>query len=222
MRDEFPIPQQSEILASLSGAEVHSSLDALSGFTQLEMAEEDAEKTAFRTHKGLFQFKWMPFGLTNGPPIFQCIMQSVLSPYLWLFCLVYIDNIVVYSTSYEEHIKHLDRVLGAIEKAGLTLSPAKCHLFYPLIVLLGHKVLRLGLSMRNERVKAVLELECPQKVSQLQTFLRMLVYFSAFCTMPLYAAPFSNYFRRELSGNGLATRNAPLKMERKHWRQARF
>ena len=69
--DEFPIPCQSEILASLSGAKVLSSLDVLSGFTQLEMAEEDAEKTAFQTHRGLFQFKRMPFGLTNGPPTFQ-------------------------------------------------------------------------------------------------------------------------------------------------------
>lgn len=71
MCDEFPIPCQSEILTSLSGAKVLSSLDTLSGFTQLEMAEEDAEKTAFRTHRGLFQFKRMPFGLTNGPPTFQ-------------------------------------------------------------------------------------------------------------------------------------------------------
>ena len=69
--DEFPIPRQSDILASLSGAQVLSSLDALSRFTQLELAEEDIEKTAFETHRGLFQFKHLPFGLRNGPSIFQ-------------------------------------------------------------------------------------------------------------------------------------------------------
>ena len=184
--DEFPIPRQSEILASLSGAQVLSSLDALSGFTQLELAEEDVEKTAFRSHRGLFQFKRLPFGLRNGPSIFQRVMQGILAPYLWIFCLVYIDDIVIYSKSYEEHIDHLDKVLEAIEKAGLTLSPKKCHLFYGSILLLGHKVSRLGLSTHTEKVKAIMELEHPRKLSQLQAFLGMVVYFSAF--IPYYAS----------------------------------
>jgi hypothetical protein len=183
--DEFPIPRQSEILSSLSGAQVLSSLDALSGFTQLELHEDDIEKTAFRTHRGLFQFKRMPFGLRNGPSIFQRVMQGILAPYLWLFCLVYIDDIVVFSKSYEEHITHLDKVLEAIEKSGITLSPNKCHLFYSSILLLGHKVSRLGLSTHAEKVKAIVELERPRKLSQLQAFLGMVVYFSAF--IPYYA-----------------------------------
>ena len=183
--DEFPIPRQSEILASLSGAQVLSSLDALSGFTQLEMAEEDVEKTAFRTHRGLFQFRRLPFGLRNGPSIFQRMMQNILAPYLWIFCLVYIDDIVVYSKSFEEHIVHLDKVLGAIEHAGITLSPTKCHMFYNSILLLGHKVSRLGLSTHSEKVRAIAELRRPSKVSELQTFLGMIVYFSAF--IPFYA-----------------------------------
>ena len=184
--DKFPIPRQSEILQSLSGAQVLSSLNALSGFTQLELDPEDVEKTAFRTHRGLFQFKRMPFGLRNGPSIFQRVMQGILSPYLWLFCLVYIDDIVVYSKSYEEHIKHLDLVLQAIENAGITLSPSKCHLFYGSILLLGHKVSQLGLSTHLEKVNAILALERPKKLSQLQTFLDMVVYFSAF--IPYYAS----------------------------------
>lgn len=183
--DKFPLPRQSEILASLSGAQVLSSLDALSGFTQLEMDPDHKEKTAFRTHRGLFQFKRMPFGLRNGPSIFQRITQGILSPYLWLFCLVYIDDIVVYSRSYEDHIEHLDKVLSLIEKSGLTLSPTKCHLFYGSILLLGHKVSRLGLSTHAEKVKAVLDLARPTKLSELQTFLGMAVYFSAF--IPFYA-----------------------------------
>ena len=80
--DEFPLSRQSEILASLSGSQVLSSLDALSGFTQLEMDSEHIEKTAFRTHRGLSQFKRMPFGLQNGPAIFQRVMQGILAPYL--------------------------------------------------------------------------------------------------------------------------------------------
>ena len=195
--DEFPIPRQSEILSSLSGAQVLSSLDALSGFTQLELHEDDVEKTAFHTHRGLFQFKRMPFGLRNGPSIFQRVMQGILAPYLWLFCLVYIDDIVVFSKSYEEHITHLDKVLEAIEKSGITLSPNKCHLFYGSILLLGHKVSRLGLSTHVEKVKAILELERPRKLSQLQAFLGMVVYFSSF--IPYYAficAPLFHLMRK--------------------------
>ena len=184
--DEFPIPRQSEILSSLSGAQVLSSLDALSGFTQLELDLADVEKTAFRTHWGLFQFKRMP-------SIFQRVMQGILAPYLWLFCLVYIDDIVVYSKWYKKHIEHLDLVLEAIEKAGIMLSPKKCHLFYGSILLLGHKVSWLGLSTHAEKVKAIVDLERPKKLSQLQTFLGMVVYFAAF--IPYYASIGSPLFQ---------------------------
>jgi hypothetical protein len=102
--DEFPLPCQSEIMQALSGSQVLSSLDALSGFTQLSLVEEDKEKTAFRSHCGLYQFKRMPFGLHNGPSIFQRVMQGILAPYLWIFTLIYIDDIVVFSKSYEDHL----------------------------------------------------------------------------------------------------------------------
>ena len=134
----------------------------------------------------MFQFRRLPFGLRNGPSIFQRVMQGILAPYLWIFCLVYIDDIVIYSKSYEDHIDHLDKVLEVIENAGLTLSPKKCHLFYGSILLLGHKVSRLGLSTHAEKVKAIMELECPKKLSQLQAFLGMVVYFFAF--IPYYAS----------------------------------
>lgn len=195
--DEFPIPRQGEILSALSGAQVLSSLDALAGFTQIEVDTRDIEKTAFRTHKGLFQFRRMPFGLRNGPAIFQRVMQGILAPFLWLFALVYIDDIIVYSRSYEEHILHLDKLLEAIEKSGLTLAPQKCHLFYSSVLLLGHKVSRLGLGTHEEKVKAIQQLRRPNKVSKLQTFLGMVVYFSSF--IPYYssiAAPLFQLLRK--------------------------
>lgn len=139
-------------------------------------------------------------------------VNSTVSPYLWLFCPVYIHDIVMYSVFYEDHIEHLDQILGAIKKAGLTLSPTKCHLFYPLIILLGHKVMWLGLSTHEEKVKAVVDLERPTKTSQLQTFLGMLVYLSAF--IPHYASicsPSFSYCAKALSGIGRRNRRMPLK-----------
>jgi len=94
--DEFHIPQQSEILQALLGAQVLTTLDTLAGFNQLPITE-DQEKMGFRSHQGLHQFKQLPFGLCNGPSVFQRVMQGILAPFLWIFSLVYINNIVVYS-----------------------------------------------------------------------------------------------------------------------------
>ncbi|RXW12198.1 hypothetical protein EST38_g13657 [Candolleomyces aberdarensis] len=183
--DEFPLPRQEDILQTLSGSRYLSTLDALSGFTQLTIRKEDREKLAFRTHRGLFQFKRMPFGYRNGPAVFQRVMQNVLSPYLWLFCLVYIDDIVIFSRTFEEHLGHVDQVLGAIRDAKITLSPTKCHFGYQSILLLGQKVSRLGLSTHKEKVEAILELKEPRNVHELQVFLGMMVYFSSY--IPFYA-----------------------------------
>lgn len=195
--DEFPIPRQSEIIQALSGSQVLSSFDALAGFTQLEMEVNEKEKTAFRCHLGLFQFKRMPFGLRNGPSIFQRIMQGVLSPFLWLFALVYIDDIVIFSKSWDDHLVHLDKVLGAISAAGITLSPSKCFVGFASILLLGQKVSRLGLSTHAEKVAAIMELERPKSLQELQRFLGMVVYFSQY--IPFYsfiAAPLFTLLRK--------------------------
>lgn len=157
------------------------------------MAKEDKAKTAFRSHLGLYQFKRMPFGLRNGPAIFQRIMQEILSPFLWLFALVYIDDIVVYSKSYADHLQHLDQVLQAVEESGITLSPSKCHFFYSSILLLGHKVSRLGLSTHEAKIEAIDRLAAPTNIPSLRTFLGMAVYFSAF--IPYYSFTVAPLFK---------------------------
>ena len=183
--DEFPLPRQDNILQALTGSHWLSTLDALAGFTQLQMSPDAKEKTAFRTHRGLYQFKCMPFGYRNGPAVFQRVMQSVLAPFLWVFALVYIDDIVIYSKTFNKHLNHLDKVFEAIEKSGITLSPAKCHLAYQSLKLLGQKVSRLGLSTHKEKVDAIRELSAPKNVHELQMFLGMMVYFSLY--IPFYA-----------------------------------
>lgn len=183
--DEFPLPKQEDILQALTGTQWLSTLDALSGFTQIPIAVKDKEKTGFRTHRGLHHFNRMPFGLTNGPSTFQRIMQTVLAPFLWVFALVYIDDIVVYSYSFEEHLEHLKKVFKAFQQANLTLSPQKCHFAYQSLLLLGQKVSRLGLSTHKEKVDTILNLAEPRNVRELQSFLGMMVYFSAY--IPFYS-----------------------------------
>lgn len=192
-------------MQALSGAQVLSSLDALSGFTQLTVKEEDREKSAFRSHRGLYQFKRLPFGLRNGPSAFQRVMQGVLSPFLWLFALVYIDDIVVFSKTYKEHLVHLRAVFDAIIEAKLTLSPPKCHLGYSSILLLGLKVSRLGLSTHKEKIRAIIEIDRPSNPKELSSFLGMTIYFSQF--VPFYsdwAAPLFRLLKKDTKWNWTA------------------
>jgi hypothetical protein len=183
--DEYPLPRQSDIIQCLTGAQWLSTFDALSGFTQLEIDERDRPLTAFRTHRGHYQFIRLPFGLRDGPSIFQRVMNEVLSEHLWIFVLVYIDDIVVYSKTFDEHVDHVDWVLRVIAEAGLTLAPGKCYLGYQSLLLLGQKVSRLGVSTHKEKVDAIVALKPPKNASELQTFLGMMVYFSNY--IPFFA-----------------------------------
>ena len=127
--------------------------------------------------------------------MFQRVMQGILAPFpfLWVFSLVYIDNIIVYSKSYNEHLAHLDQVLQAVKEAQITLSPKKCHFTYTSILLLGQKVSHLGLSTHAEKVKAITELVVPSNVCTLQSFLGMAVYFLHY--IPGYASKASPLFK---------------------------
>ena len=127
----------------------------------------------------------MPFGYQNGPVVLQRVMQKILAPFLWIFALVYIDDIVIFSKSFEDHCRHIEDVLEAINSAEITLSPSKCHFGYQLIMLLGQKVSWLGLSTHKENVDAILQLDNPRSIHDLQVFLGMMVYFSSY--IPFYA-----------------------------------
>jgi hypothetical protein len=182
--DEFPLPKQEDILQALKGSQWLSTLDTLPGFTQLEEEPKEWEKLAFQTHRGLWQFVRMPFGYKNGPSIFQQIMQNILAPFLWIFASFYIDDIVIFSLNFKDHISHLDQVFKAIEKSGVTLAITKCHFGYQSLLLLGQKASQLWLSTHKQKVDAILQLEEPKDRHDLQVFLGMMVYFSTY--IPFY------------------------------------
>jgi hypothetical protein len=193
LSDEYPLPKQSDILRTLSGSQWLSTFDALSGFQQVEIVPEHRHITTFRTHKeGLLEFTRLPFGLRNGPAVFQRIMNKVLARFLWLYVLVYIDDIVVYSPTFEDHLKHLDHILQAISDANITLSPPKCHIRYQSLILLGQRVSRLGVSTHQEKIDSVDAMKPLNKVKELQMFLGFVNYFAAYIpfytwiTKPLY------------------------------------
>lgn len=115
-----------EILEELAGSKFFSKLDMRSGYHQVRMKEEDERKTAFKTHHGQYHFKVMPFGLTNASTTFQCIMNDVLAPFLRKFVMAFLDDILVYSASLEEHIHHLQLVLDKLREHKLYMKSSKC------------------------------------------------------------------------------------------------
>lgn len=146
-KDAYPLPRIDDTLNTLAGSKWFSTLDLLSGYWQVEVAEEDRAKTAFCTTEGLFEFRVMPFGLCNAPATFQRLMDLVLAGLQWSHCLVYLDDVIILGASFDEHLASLHLVFDRLQKAGLRLQPRKCHF-------LKHKVQYLGHIVSDEGVQA--------------------------------------------------------------------
>ncbi|KAE8239851.1 hypothetical protein A4X06_0g8008 [Tilletia controversa] len=178
--DRYPLPTIDSIFQTLTGKRVFSSLDAIRGYHQMGVRESDRWKTAFVCHRGLFQYKTVPFGLKNAPSVFQRLMDRILGALRWSHAVVYIDDIVVASSSIEEHVQALDTLLSNAIRAGLKFSPSKCTFAVPSLVLLGRKVSGEGVAVWQERAKAVSELARPTTLRELYHVLGLFGYYRAF------------------------------------------
>ena len=154
-KDLYPLPRIEDALSRLEGAQVLSSLDLQSGYWQVPIAECDKEKTAFITEDGLWQFRVMPFGLCNALGTFQRMMDKVLGDLRFNSCLVYLDDIVVYGRTYDEHLARLEAVLQCIHAVGLKIKLKKCMFGRRRLSLLRHVVLAEGIGPDPEKIKAV-------------------------------------------------------------------
>lgn len=179
-RDVYPLPRIDDALDSLQGSLYFSSLDLRSGYWQIPMAEKDKEKTAFTTPDGLYEFNVMPFGLSNAPATFERMIDAVLRGMKWKTCLCYLDDIIVFSATFHDHLLRLSQVLSCLTNAGLQLNTKKCNFGAKKVKVLGHIVSEAGVSPDPEKIRAVTHFPCPTNVRELRSFLGLASYFRRF------------------------------------------
>lgn len=159
------MPLIEEILNELTGTRYFSKLDMKSGYHQVRMKPQDEYKTAFKTHHGHYQFKVMPFGLTNAPATFQCIMNEILAPFLRKFVMVFLDDILVYSAIWEDHIMRLRHVFTQLRHHQLYMKMSKCSFAQHQLEYLGHIISQDVVATDPTKTEAMMNWPTPTTVT---------------------------------------------------------
>ena len=181
VKDAYSLPRIESILDSLGGAQIFSTLDLKAGYWQVEMAEECKAYTAFTCGPlGFYECDTMPFGATNAPATFQTLMHDCLGELNMNWCIVYLDDIIIFSDTKEEHLKRLEAVFQKLCAAGLKLKPSKCFFFREEIEYLGHVVSGKGISTNPKKIEVVSKWPTPKTVYDVRSFLGFVGYYRRF------------------------------------------
>ena len=181
IKDSYALPIIDEILFSMGRrVKIFTTIDLFSGFHQIPMNKEDIPKTTFTTMFGNYQFKVMPFGLCNAPGTFQREMNRIFFPLIGVCMFVYIDDLVIFSQSIEDHIQDLKKVFSIIKNNGLKVNLEKCHFFKQKVELLGHILSINGVAPIPEKIEIILNWLPPKNITQLQSFLGAVGYYRKF------------------------------------------
>lgn len=198
IRDVYPLPRIDDVLSRLNGQRYFSTLDMAAGYWQVPLDEASKEKTAFVTRDGLFHWNVMPFGLTNAPPHYQRMMDVVLAGLKWYTCLVYLDDIIIFSKTFEEHLNGIDSVMTALAAANLSVKFSKCAWAQPSLKWLGHIISDKGIEMDPKRAEKVQNFPTPFTPTQLMEFLGLAGTFRIFIDKyGKLAAPLQSLLRDE-------------------------
>ena len=186
VKNRYPLPRIDDMFDQLQGATVFSSYDLQSAYHQVRLKLEDVPKTAFTTPMGLYESLVLTFGLTNAPGTFQSVMNVVLKDVIGKFVLVYLDDLVIYSKTDEEHVEHVRIVLDLLRKHQLYAKLPKCEFMQPELKFLGHIVGAQGLQVDPKKVAIVQDWPVPTGIALLRSFLGLANYFRKF--IPGWAA----------------------------------
>jgi len=178
----FPIPMVAEVFDTVadSQAEIFSCLDLRSGFWQVPLDPATKHKSAFITHRGVFQFNRLPFGLSNSPKSFQSLMAKVLKGMNFKAALVYIDDVLIFSKNFNQHLEHLEQLFSNLRQANLKLHPAKCTFASSSVKYLGHIISKDGVRVSPENTDKIRSFPEPTNAKQVKSFLGMANYYRRF------------------------------------------
>ncbi|KAK8921802.1 hypothetical protein KSP39_PZI019922 [Platanthera zijinensis] len=180
IKNKYPLPRVDDLFDQLKGSSVFSTIDLRTGYHQLKIKESDIPKTAFRTRYGHFEFLVMSFGLTNAPSGFKDMMNRAFCEFLDKFVIVFIDDILVYSKTREEHAVHLRLVLSTLRQHQLYAKLTKCEFWLDRVAFLGHVISGDGLSVDPAKVSAVMDWKRPSTPTEIRSFLGLAGYYRRF------------------------------------------
>ena len=180
VKNRYPLPRIDDLMDQLQGAVVFSKIDLRSGYHQLRVRAEDVPKTAFRTRYGHYEFVVMPFGLTNAPAAFMELMNRVFIDYLDRFVVIFIDDILIYSRSREEHEDHLRIILETLRRHQLYGKYNKCDFWISEVAFLGHVISAAGVAVDPAKIDAIVSWEVPKNVRDIRSFLGLASYYRRF------------------------------------------
>ena len=198
--DRYPIPNITDILDKLGRCMYFTTLDLASGFHQIEVNAKDIQKTAFNVENGHYEFVRMPFGLKNAPSTFQRVMDNVLREHIGVRCFVYMDDIIVFSTSLQEHLTNLSKILETLEKYNLKVQLDKSEFLQKEVAFLGHVVTPEGVKPNPSKISVIKEWPLPSNEKDLRGFLGILGYYRKFIRdFAKIAKPLTNALRKDAS-----------------------
>ena len=198
-RNNTPLPRTDEMFDRLGEACFFSKMDLKTGFHQIRVKDSDIEKTAFNTKYGKFEYLVLPMGLCNAPATFQTLMNKIFADVMDIFIVVYMDDLLVFSRTKEEHFKHLRFVLRRLKEHQLYVSPKKCSFFQEEVDFLGLVVGKRGIRVGDDRIRVIRDWKKPTTITELRSFLGLLQFFRRFIKgFSEIAAPLTNLTRKNL------------------------
>ena len=180
IKNKYPLPRIDNLMDQLHGSSVFSKINLRSGYHQILVKVDDVQKTTFRSRYGHYEYVVMPFGVTNAPAVFMDYMNRIFRPFLDKFIVVFIDDILIYSRTQEEHAEHLRLVLGVLREKQMYAKLSKCEFWMDEVQFLGHVISAQGIAVDPAKVEAVVKWESPKSATEIRSFVGLACYYRRF------------------------------------------